>query len=399
MPTPDMPTPDAPGAEVANPLPRLIGRSAAWTRTLETAARVARGRTKVLLTGESGVGKDVIARYLHAQSPRVNEPFIAISCASLSDTLLESELFGHEKGSFAGAVETRIGRLRQAHHGTVFLDEIAEMSLRVQALLLRFLEDGEVRPVGSDAVTCVDVRIIAATNKDLFAMVESGRFREDLLYRLIGTHLAIPSLRDRRDDIPLFVEHVIATCGRRMPLAGPVMQALEAYTWPGNVRELQNVVEQMASVARGAAIEVEDLPPRIAASAQGSFVPRRERRRRLADDLYEQLLSGGCGFWEDIRPLLLNRDMTRADLRQLIGLGLAASGGTYRGLLNRFGLPQQDYKRLLNFLAAHDCSVDCREFRVADGPRPTQDPDPQGRRQRADMAWKSHLSGSRQTVV
>ncbi len=395
-----MSTPDAPRTEVANPLPRLIGRSAAWTRTLETAERVARGRTKVLLTGESGVGKDVIARYLHAQSPRVNEPFIAVSCASLSDTLLESELFGHEKGSFAGALKTRIGKLRQAQHGTVFLDEVGEMSLRVQALLLRFLESGEVRPVGSDtAVTCVDVRIIAATNKDLFAMVEGGRFREDLLYRLNETHLAIPSLRDRRDDIPLFVEHVMATCGRRMPLASGVMQALESYTWPGNVRELQNVVEQMASVARGAAIEVEDLPPRIAASAQGSFVPRRERRRRLADDLYEQLLAGGCGFWEDIRPLLLNRDMTRADLRQLIGLGLAASGGTYRGLLNRFGLPQQDYKRLLNFLAAHDCSVDCREFRSADGPRTAQGPDLQGRRQRANIAWKRPLSGSRETVV
>ena len=264
-----MPTPDAPRTEVANPLPRLIGRSAAWTRTLETAARVARGRTKVLLTGESGVGKDVIARYLHAQSPRAGEPFVAINCASLPDTLLESELFGHEKGSFTGALKTRIGKLRQAHQGTVFLDEIGEMSLRMQALLLRFLENGEVHPVGSDtAVTCVDVRVIAATNKDLFAMVEDGRFREDLLYRLNGTHLTIPSLRDRRDDIPLFVEHVMATCGRRMPVAGAVMQALESYPWPGNVRELQNVVEQMASVARGTVIELEDLPPRVAASAQ-----------------------------------------------------------------------------------------------------------------------------------
>jgi transcriptional regulator with GAF, ATPase, and Fis domain len=392
--------PEAPRTKVTNPLPRLIGRSAAWTSTLEAATVVARGRTRVLLTGESGVGKSVIAKYLHAQSSRAHDPFVAISCASLSDTLLESELFGHRKGSFSGARKTRIGKLRQADGGTVFLDEIGEMSLRVQAALLRFLESGEVRPVGSDAAaTCVDVRVIASTSRNLFALVEDGRFREDLLHRLNGTHLTIPSLRDRRGDVPLFVEHVMATCGRRVPVAGAVMQALESYAWPGNVRELQNVVEQMVSVARNAAIELSDLPPRIAASAQRAFVPRRERRRRLADDLYQQLLSGSCGFWEDIRPLLLNRDMTRADLRQLIGLGLAASGGTYRGLLSRFGLPQQDYKRLLNFLAAHGCSVDCREFRSTEGPRTTRGPDPPGRRQRGDLAWKSQLSGSRQTVV
>jgi DNA-binding NtrC family response regulator len=394
-----MPT-DVPRTAVASALPRLVGRSAAWTSTLEKAVRVARGRTRVLLTGESGTGKSVIASYVHAQSPRAHEPFQTISCASLPDTLLESELFGHEKDSFPGALKSRTGRLRQADRGTAFLDEIGEMSLRMQGLLLRFLETGEVHPIGSDTpVSCVDVRVIAATTKDLFAMVEDGRFREDLLYRLNGSHLAIPSLRDRREDIPLFVEHIMADCGRRIPLVPAVMQALESYNWPGNVRELQNVVEQMASVARGAAIDLADLPPRIAAAVHGSFVPRRERRRRLADDLYEQLLSGSCGFWEDIRPLLLNRDMTRADLRQLIGLGLAASGGTYRGLLTRFGLPQQDYKRLLNFLAAHDCSVDCREFRSADSPRPTPDPNLPGRRQRDDITWKSPLSGSRQTVV
>ena len=394
-----MPT-DVPRTAVASALPRLVGRSAAWTSTLEKAARVARGRTRVVLTGESGVGKSIVARYLHGQSPRAHEPFLTISCASVPDTLLESELFGHEKGSFTGASKPRMGRLRQADRGTAFLDEIGEMSLRMQGLLLRFLETGVVRPRGADAPQiCVDVRVIASTNKDLFAMVADGRFREDLLYRLNGSHLAIPSLRDRREDIPLFVEHIMAGCGRRMPVAPAVMQALQSYSWPGNVREIQNVVEQMVAVASGPAIELADLPPRIAATAPGSFVPRRERRRRLADDLYEQLLSGSCGFWEDIRPLLLNRDMTRADLRQLIGLGLAASGGTYRGLLTRFGLPPQDYKRLLNFLAAHDCSVDCREFRAGDGPRATSEPDLRDRRVRRDMAWKSRLSGSGQTVV
>jgi DNA-binding NtrC family response regulator len=364
------------------------------------AARVARGRTKVLLTGESGAGKDVIARYIHRQSPRDGEAFVAINCASLADPLLESELFGHERGSFTGAARSKVGKLRQAHRGTVFLDEIADMSPRMQAALLRFLEGGEVQPVGSDApAVCVEVRVVAATSRDLFAMVRDGRFREDLLYRINVSHVPIPPLRERRDDIPLFVEHALDTGGRRMSASDAVMRALQAYHWPGNVRELQNVLQQMTAVARGPVIQLEDLPPRIRAVARGTFVPRRERRRRIADDLYDQLVSGTCGFWEDIRPLLLNRDMTRADLRQLIGLGLAASGGTYRGLLDRFGLPQQDYKRLLNFLAAHDCSVDCREFRSADGPRtpggtglPTRDTG-------ARPPERGASSGHRQTVV
>jgi transcriptional regulator with GAF, ATPase, and Fis domain len=395
-----MPTVDRTRADAPALLPRLIGRSEPWTRTLEMATRVARGRTKVLLGGESGVGKDVVARYIHLHSARAAEPFVAISCASLSDTLLESELFGHERGSFTGAVRNKVGRLRQADRGTIFLDEIGEMSLRMQAALLRFLEGGEVQPIGSDGpAICVDVRVIAATSKDLFAMVGENRFREDLLYRINVSHLVVPPLRERREDIPLFVEHALAGSGRRLSVSGAVMRALQAYRWPGNVRELQNVLEQMASVARGPAIELEDLPPRIQAATRSSFVPRRERRRRIADDLYDQLTSRSCGFWEDIRPLLLNRDMTRADLRQLIGLGLAASGGTYRGLLERFGLPQEDYKRLLNFLAAHDCSVDCREFRTADGPRTPADTGIKAGAETAPLPERGASSDHRQTVV
>lgn len=352
----------------------------------------------MLLTGETGAGKSVVASYLHAQSARAHEPFVTVNCASVSDTLLESDLFGHEKGGVTGAARKKAGKLRQAHRGTLFLDEIAAMSLRTQALLLRFLESGEVCPVGSNTpATCVDVRIFAATTRDLSAMVADGRFREDLLYRINDTHLTIPSLRERREDIPLLVEQFLSASGRRMPMTSAVMRALEAYHWPGNVREFQNVVGQMVAVARGPAVELEDLPSRIAAATRGSFVPRRDRRRRVADDLYEQLQSGTCGFWEDIRPLLLNRDMTRADLRQLIGLGLAASGGTYRGLLNRFGLPQEDYKRLLNFLAAHDCSVDCREFRPPEGLRTHQSEDVYAGHPRGDEWGPS--SDCRQTVV
>jgi len=344
----------------------VVGRSQGWRLVLELAEKVGRGQTKVLITGETGVGKDVVARHVHRQSPRAQNAFVVLNCASLSETLLESELFGHFRGSFTGAIRDRVGMLQQAHRGTIFLDEVGEMSPRMQALLLRFLESGEVQRVGSDgSPSIVDVRVVAATNRDLKAMVQQGSFREDLLYRLNVTRIAVPPLRERQEDVAPLVEHVLSRSGRVMEITDAAVRALEAYHWPGNVRELQNVVQEMAALASGDRLDVEDLPPQIASLKNGPLYARRERRRRVADDLYEQLASGSCRFWEDIRPLLLNRDVTRADLRQLIALGLAASGGSYRGLLARFSMGQGDYKRLLNFLQAHDCSVDHREFRSA----------------------------------
>ena len=347
-------------------LREVVGKSQAWRLVLEHAGKVARSQTKVLIAGETGVGKDVVARYVHLESPRAHKPFVVLNCASLAETLLESELFGHYRGSFTGAIRDKVGMLQQAHRGTVFLDEVGEMSPRMQALLLRFLETGEIQRVGSDgSPSIVDVRVIAATNRDLKAMVLQGSFREDLLYRLNVTRIAVPPLRERPEDVAPLVELVLATSGRRLSISDAALRALEAYHWPGNVRELQNVVQEMAALASADRLDVGDLPPQIASVKSGPLYSKRERRRRVADDLYEQLAAGSCRFWEDIRPLLLNRDITRADLRQLIGLGLAASGGSYRGLLGQFGMGQGDYKRLLNFLAAHDCSVDHKEFRSA----------------------------------
>ena len=355
-------------ARVASPaFSRLVvGRSEAWKHALEIAGKVGRSQTKVLITGETGVGKDVVARYVHHESQRSHQAFVVVNCASLSETLLESELFGHYKGSFTGAIRDKVGILQQAHRGTVFLDEVGEMSPRMQALVLRFLETGEVQRVGSDgSPTIVAARVIAATHRDLKAMVLQGSFREDLLYRLNVTRIPVPPLRERPDDVAPLVDLVLSSFGRRLTITDAALRALESYTWPGNVRELQNVVQEMAALASGERLDVEDLPAHIASIKSGALYSKRERRRRVADDLYEQLASGSCRFWDDIRPLLLNRDITRADLRQLIGLGLAASGGSYRGLLDRFGMGQGDYKRLLNFLAAHDCRVDQKEFRSA----------------------------------
>jgi len=344
--------------------PEIVGASTALTRVVAMARRVAAGNAKVLITGESGVGKDVIARLIHASSPRARFAYVALNCASFSEALLESELFGHRKGSFTGAHRDKIGKLQLAHRGTIFLDEIGEMSLRMQAMLLRFLENGEIQPVGSDAAPpSVDVRVVTATNRDLPAMVAKGEFREDLLYRIRVAHLHIAPLRERREDIRPLIARVIDRSGQSAVLSEPALSALEAYRWPGNIRELQNVVEQMLTMADGLKIGADQLPPAITCVATGSLAPGRDRRRRIADDLFEKLTTGQFAFWELVYPLFMSRDLTRADLRQLVGKGLTASGGNYRGLLRLFGVPDDDYKRFLNFLASHECTVDFREYR------------------------------------
>jgi transcriptional regulator with GAF, ATPase, and Fis domain len=346
--------------------PTVVGSSPVMDHAVSVATRVAASNVKVLITGESGVGKDVFARLIHSRSPRCSEPFVALNCAGVAETLLESELFGHVKGSFTGAYRDKVGSFEQAHRGTIFLDEIGDMGLRMQALLLRFLETGELRRVGSDShSTRVDVRIVSATNRDLRAMVNKGLFRDDLLYRIDVTRLEVPPLRERSQDIPELVHHLMAKCGGSLTFSTAAMRLLESYRWPGNVRELQNVVEQLVSLVSGRPVEPADLPRTIVATHRDYKHVMQDRRRSIAADLYDGLTSGGMRFWDDVHTLFTNRDITRADLRQLIRRGLAMSGGNYRGLLELFGMEQEDYKRLLNFLAAHDCRVEAKEFKPA----------------------------------
>jgi transcriptional regulator with PAS, ATPase and Fis domain len=340
----------------------LLGSSEAIGRVRELARRVACCDAKVLLTGESGVGKDVVARYIHANSPRASRPFVPVNCAGLSDTLLEAELFGHVKGSFTGAYRDKVGRLQLASRGTVFLDEVGEMTLRMQALLLRFLENGEIQPVGSERISsAVDVRVIAATNRNLPAMVADGRFRDDLLYRIKVVHIEVPPLRERRDDVRALVAGLVERTGRAIRFSDAALRLMESYSWPGNVRELQNVVEQVMWVAADDVVGVEHLPPAIASAAPGP--ERIERRRQTADRLYEALTSGKESFWDDIHPRFIQRDLTRQDLRELVRRGLTQANGNYRAMLPLLGLPAGDYKRFLNFLASHDCVVDYRQYR------------------------------------
>jgi transcriptional regulator with PAS, ATPase and Fis domain len=343
-------------------VPTVIAGSAAMIEVLALSRRSAAGDAKVLITGESGVGKDVIARHIHVHSKRARGPFVAVNCAGLTETLLESELFGHVKGSFTGAYRDKRGKLQLAHGGTLFLDEVGEMSLRMQALLLRFLETGEIQSVGSHEQSAhVDVRVIAATNRSLPDRVAAGEFREDLLYRLRVIHIHVPPLRERRDDIPPLVQHLLKRADQPKQVSEDAMQLLQRYRWPGNIRELQNVLEQAMWFAERDIIDVGHLPPTLRSG--DTLLPQRERRRQVADDLYDALVTGGYSFWEHIHPIFLSRDITRHDIRELVVRGLRTTHGNYRGLLRLFGIPMQDYKRFHNFLMAHDCKVDYRSFR------------------------------------
>ena len=347
---------------------QLTGTSNVMVELKQEIERIARSDAKVLITGESGVGKELVAHAVHAQSPRNHRAFVAVNCAGLPETLLESELFGHVKGSFTGAYRDKPGKLQQAHRGTLFLDEVGEMSLRMQALLLRFLEQGELQRVGAhDRARIVDVRVVAATNRNLAERVAAGEFREDLLYRLRVIHIHVPPLRERRRDIQPLVEH-FATARRRVARFTPdAMAVLERYRWPGNVRELQNIVEQSIWHATSDEIALEDLPGAVRVC--DTLVQTRERRRQIGDDLYDALVDGGYSFWIHVHPLFLSRDITRHDIRELVRRGLRTTRGSYRGLLNLFGMESADYQRFHNFLAAHDCKVDYREFRTG-GPGP-----------------------------
>ncbi len=242
----------------------IIGRSTAMIRVLETVSQVASSEATVLVLGESGTGKEMIAGAIHYNSPRKEGPFVKINCAAITETLLESELFGHEKGAFTGAHRRKEGRFRQAHGGSIFLDEISEMSLAMQVKLLRVLQEREITRVGGDEVVPVDVRIIAATNKDLIEEIQAGRFREDLYYRLNVVSIRMPSLRERREDIPLLAQHFLEhfADANQKEIRGLTPQAMDLllrHDWPGNVRELMNVVERAVVLSRSEIIDAADL--------------------------------------------------------------------------------------------------------------------------------------------
>jgi two-component system response regulator HydG len=280
----------------------IIGTSDAMQRVLGVIERVAATDAPVLLTGETGTGKGVVARALHGSSARASGPFVAVNCAALPEPLLESELFGHMRGAFTGANADRIGLFGEADRGTLLLDEIGEMSAAVQAKLLHVLESGRIRPVGASGERAVDVRVIAATHRDLRRRAAEGTFREDLLFRLDVITLELPPLRDRRADLPLFLDHFLAEARSRHPtsrVTGFTRDALARlldYDWPGNVRELAHAVERCVILAGGPEIQVADLPTHIRDAPpeglpgfRGEVIAMREMQRRYAAWAFDQL--------------------------------------------------------------------------------------------------------------
>jgi two-component system response regulator HydG len=302
-------------------LENVVGRSQSIRDVLTRVVKIAPSDANVLITGESGTGKELIARAVHANSKRAHRPFVTVNCAAISETLLESELFGHARGAFTGAVTARKGLFEEADGGTFFFDEIAETTVSFQAKLLRAIQEGEIRRIGENKPVQVDIRVVAATNVDLAAAVEERRFRQDLYYRLNVARFHLPPLRERREDIPLLVEFFLDKYARRMSarvrLAEGVMDKLITYDYPGNVRELENMVEQAVALSSGGVIKAADIVPEA---------PRKTRSQGktladIVDDAERQALENTLRAFDgsreraaealDISPTTLWRKMTR----------------------------------------------------------------------------------------
>jgi two-component system response regulator HydG len=283
-------------------LQSLIGSSAAMREVCDLAEKVADATVPVLIVGETGTGKGILARAIHAQGARAEGPFVAVNCAALPESLLESELFGHVKGAFTGATANRAGLIEEADGGTLFLDEIGEMALSLQAKLLHVLESGTVRALGSNVERTMRTRVIAATHRDLRERVRMGAFREDLVYRLDVVSIALPPLRLRRDDLPALAAHFLERSKKRHPrsvvdrLSPAALSRVLEHSWPGNVRELEHVIERAVLLGRDPVISLHDLPSSVTEmppsrdiSFSGEVVPMREMQRRYAAWAYERL--------------------------------------------------------------------------------------------------------------
>ena len=360
----------------------LLGNSSATETLRREIGLAARSNAKVLILGETGSGKEVVARSIHEQSARSTRPFIAVNCSGIPETLLESELFGHTRGSFTGAYRDKPGVIRQAHGGTLFLDELGEMSLRMQAMLLRFTESGETHPVGADApAPPSDVRLITATNRDLRAQIEAGAFRQDLYYRLNVILIRVAPLRERPEDVPVLLAYYLQQASEAHRTALPTLTsdayaALQEYAWPGNVRELRNVAERLVLADWRRPVAAHDLPFEVRANSERTSVSTSgttsarsvavhsgaEPTPTVTARLLERF-SAGEDFWAVVYRPFKARELTRQDLASLIDAGLKITNGSYRTLLSVFNLPPTDYKRFHAFLYQQNCNLPVGPYR------------------------------------
>ena len=325
----------------------IIGSSSAMTAVLDSIRQVAATKATVLVTGESGTGKELVAQAIHKLSPRANKPFRPVHCAALSENLLESELFGHEKGAFTGANERVAGRFEMADGGTLFLDEIGEISLAVQVKLLRVLETHQFERVGGSETLTVDVRVVAATNRDLRAMVEQGTFREDLFYRLNVVNIRIPPLRERREDIPEILDYYLKKSasdnGKDVADISPeALGVLMAYDWPGNVRELRNCVERMVVFARGTTLTMTDVPADIRSAVGEQFEAKTMPPKAAEAAPTEPLVNVGFNVKENEKSLILKALEECGGNRSQAALKLNISRRTLYRKLHEYGLAKDD---------------------------------------------------------
>jgi DNA-binding NtrC family response regulator len=353
----------------------FIGVSSAAARVRQDIECAARTDAKVLITGESGVGKEVVAQLIHQRSGRRHAPLLTINCAGIPDTLLASELFGHTRGSFTDAYRDKQGWLEEAHHGTIFMDEIGEMSLQMQSMLLRFLENGEIQRVGSDRrVATVNVRIITATNRRLSERVAANEFREDLFYRVSVIHIEIPPLRERPEDVPALIDYFLQHFSvmhhiDRPLLSAEAMAQLVAAPWPGNVRQLRNVTERLVVGARQRVITAGDLPRDVLSMGLQPGSPSVAKTRPRTEILFERMMKNGETFWRVVYEPFMARDLTREDLRMVVQQGLALSGGNYRKVSRLFNVPGE-HRRLKNFLRRYQCHFPLQDLPMIAVERP-----------------------------
>ena len=350
----------SPPAESGPPIPNLIGASQAMEAVYRLTRKVAKTNASVLLLGETGTGKEMIATAIHRLSLRASGPFVRVNCGALSESLLESELFGHVRGAFTGAVNNRTGRFEAAHTGTIFLDEINSTSLYLQVKLLRVLQEREFERVGDTTTNRVDVRVIAASNRDLYAEVENERFREDLYWRLNVVPIVIPPLRLRRDDIPALVAHFLNYYSERneknvVHIQSAAIAALQEYHWPGNVRELQNYVERAVAMAEGDELTVELLPDAVLGRGE-----RRSGRMRGVDldslvfEVVEQGLQAAPADETNLHEKIVNR-VERELIAQVMqscnkvqtkaATRLGINRNTLRSKLQQYNLEEQEGER------------------------------------------------------
>ena len=347
----------------------LVGQHESMLALLERVHRFAQASGPVLVTGETGTGKELFARAIYLLSARSRKPFFSVNCAQYTESqLIASELFGHKRGSFTGAFEEHRGVFAEADGGVVFLDEVGELTLPAQAMLLRVLSEGELVPVGDTRVRSVDVRVIAATNRDLRALVAQGRFREDLLFRLRYMQLHVPALRDRGTDWRLMLDHYVrrlnAGSGSEKRFSDHALDRLAGYPWPGNVRELRAIVETSHSLCNGTGViepstfeEQLDPPPCGAydlhsapASASAVHAPA---AAGTAVRLVERMVEGGGTFWDLVHEPFMDRELNRCQVRAVIEEGLRRSNWSYKRALQAFGIPQDDYLKFMDFLRHH----------------------------------------------